>query len=67
MDIPKTIAARRKALGLTQIDLAEMSGVGISTVKDIERGKGNPSVRTLESLCTVLGYEISLTIRKVEL
>lgn len=67
MDIPKIISERRKTLGITQIELAEMAGIGVATVKDIERGKGNPSLRTLESLCAVLGFEIRLTIKKVEL
>ncbi len=67
MDIPKIISERRKALGITQTELAELAGVGIATVKDIERGKGNPSLKTLEHLCTVLGFEIELKIKKVEL
>lgn len=67
MDIPKIISERRKALGITQTELAELAGVGIATVKDIERGKGNPSLKTLEHLRTVLGFEIELKIKKVEL
>lgn len=54
-------------MGITQTELAELAGVGIATVKDIERGKGNPSLKTLEHLCTVLGFEIELKIKKVEL
>lgn len=65
MDIPKIISERRKALGITQTELAEMAGVGIATVKDIERGKGNPSLKTLEQLCTVLGFEIELKIKRL--
>ena len=65
MDISKIISERRKALGSTQTELAEMAGVGIATVKDIERGKGNPSLKTLEQLCTVLGFEIELKIKRL--
>ena len=65
MDISKRISERRKALGITQTELAEMAGVGIATVKDIERGKGNPSLKTLEQLCTVLGFEIELKIKRL--
>ncbi len=67
MDISKTISERRKMLGITQTELAEMADVGIATVKDFERGKGNPSLKTLEKLCMVLGLEIQLTIRKAGL
>ena len=34
-------------------------------IKDIERGKGNPSLKTLEQLCTVLGFEIELKIKRL--
>lgn len=67
MDISKTISERRKMLGITQTELAEMADVGIATVKDFERGKGNPSLKTLEKLCMVLGLEIQLKIRKAGL
>lgn len=55
MNIGKTIVERRHQLRITQNDLAEMAEVGIATVKDIERGKGNPSLRTMEkyALCSV--------------
>lgn len=67
MDVGKIVAQRRKELGITQIELAELASVGIATVKDLERGKGNPSLKTLESICTVLGYEMEFKIRKVGL
>ncbi len=57
------IANRRKALGISQNDLAEMSGVSIATIKNIERGKGNPSFGTVEKILTVLGMEIIFKVR----
>lgn len=65
MDIGKTISERRRQLGITQQDLAEMAEVGIATVKDIERGKGNPSLNTLRKLCTVLGLEFRLELKRI--
>ena len=50
-------------LGISQQDLAEFAGVGIATVKDIERGKGNPSLQTLQKLLEVLGLEMTLQVR----
>ena len=50
-------------LGISQQDLAEFAGVGIATIKDIERGKGNPSLQTLQKLLEVLGLEITLRVR----
>ena len=59
------ITQRREFLNLRQEDLAEMSGVSIKTIHLIESGLGNPSVRTLEKIGTVLGLEILLQIKKM--
>ena len=63
MDIAADIKKRRTRLGISQQDLAEFAGVGIATVKDIERGKGNPSLQTLQKLLEVLGLEMTLRVR----
>lgn len=55
---------RRETLSLTQQDLAEMSQVGLATIKDIERGKGNPSLRKIKKILDVLGIEIEYRIRQ---
>lgn len=57
--LAQTMKARRKFLGINQFDLAEMSGVSVATVKDIERGKGNPALSTVEKILEILGMEIS--------
>ena len=63
MDVAVDIKKRRTRLGISQQDLAEFAGVGIATVKDIERGKGNPSLQTLQKLLEVLGLEMTLRVR----
>ena len=55
---------RRKSLKVTQDTLAELSGVGLRTVKQFESGKGNPTLLTLQKLTDVLGLEVSLSIKK---
>lgn len=55
---------RRDYLSLTQQDLAEMAQIGLATVKDIERGQGNPSMSTVKKILEVLGLEIVYRIRK---
>ena len=47
MNLKEVIKERRRVLNITQIDLAEMSGVSLATVKDIERSAGNPSMKTV--------------------
>ncbi|MCQ2216236.1 MAG: helix-turn-helix domain-containing protein [Bacteroidales bacterium] len=64
MDIASIIKSRRAKLKISQVDLAELSGVSICTIKDIERGVGNPSLSVLEKICDVLGLVINIDIRR---
>lgn len=64
MDIAFVIKNRRSELRISQQDLAEMAGISLATIKDIERGAGNPSLKTLVQIGEVLGLEISMNLRK---
>jgi len=66
-ELIKTLKDRREALNVTQEHLAELSGVGLRTLKSIETGKGNPTIDTLAKLADVLGLELKLEVRKVQL
>jgi transcriptional regulator with XRE-family HTH domain len=61
-----TLRDRRAVLRVTQEELAEMSGVGLRTLKQIESGKGNPTLATLQKLADVLGMEITLRVKKTD-
>ena len=63
-DIYKKIKERRSLLGITQQDLADISGVGLRTIKEIETGRGNPAVNTLSKILAVLGMELDVNIRR---
>lgn len=64
-EIINTIKVRRESLKVTQETLAEMSGVGLRTLKQFESGKGNPTLSTLTKICHVLGIEIYLGIKHI--
>ena len=64
MELMDIMKQRRETLFLTQQDLAEMSQVGLATIKDIERGKGNPALSTVKKILDVLGIEIEYRIRQ---
>ncbi len=64
MELKDIMKQRREALSLTQQDLAEMAQVGLATIKDIERGNGNPSLSTVKKILDVLGIEIEYHIRQ---
>ena len=63
MSIFAPISTRRKTIGISQNDLAEMSGVSLATIKNIERGVGNPSFETVKKILSVLGMEIFFKVR----
>jgi len=60
----QTIKERREMMRVTQETLAELSGVGLRTLKQFESGKGNPTMLTMQKLADVLGMEICLQIKK---
>ena len=63
-DLYETLRERRETLGITQHYLAELSGVALRTLKEIESGKGNPTAETLNKLADVMGMDLKLEIRK---
>ena len=64
MELKEIMKQRREFLSLTQQDLAEMAEVGVATIKDIERGKGNPALNTIKKILEVLGIEIEYKVRQ---
>lgn len=60
--IGEYIKNRRGILRLQQKDLAELSGVSLRTIIQIENNTGNPSINTLNKLAKVLGVEIEFKI-----
>lgn len=60
-----SIKERREALRVTQETLAELSGVGLRTLKQLESGKGNPTLQTLEKILDVLGMQVCLKVKEL--
>jgi transcriptional regulator with XRE-family HTH domain len=59
-----SIKERREMLQVTQEMLADLSGVGLRTLKQFESGKGNPTVQTLSKLADALGMELTFQVKK---
>lgn len=66
IEIGEMIQKRRDSLSIKQEDLSEMTGITSKTIYLIENGKGNPSFDTLNKLLDVLGFEISIDIKKLD-
>ena len=65
-EIIETLKERREVMQVTQETLAELSGVGLRTLKQFESGKGNPTLQTLQKLADVLGMEVCLRVKKIK-
>lgn len=64
-ELIEIIQKRRKTLQVTQEALAQLSGVGLRTLKQFESGKGNPTLLTLQKVADTLGLEVCLKIKNV--
>ena len=62
-NLGKQISERRKKLGLSQEDLAEISGVSPRTINSVELGKANPSINVLNKMVKPLGFVVTLSER----
>jgi DNA-binding XRE family transcriptional regulator len=65
-EIGTIIQQRREILFLKQEDLSEMAGVTTKTIYMIEKGKGNPSVLTLQKLFSILGLQMNVQVKRTE-
>jgi transcriptional regulator with XRE-family HTH domain len=61
-ELATQLRERRETLRITQETLSELSGVAIRTLKQIEKGEGNPTLGTMERIATVLGMEVTIQV-----
>ena len=61
--VAQAVAAARAQCGLSQTQLAELTGIDQSDLSKIERGVSNPSVSTLERIATALGGSLLIRIQ----
>lgn len=58
------LSSARLRSGLSQNDLAHLSGISQSTISRIEKGEMDPSISTLEKLFAPLGISVSFTVNR---
>jgi len=59
--LPNTIRKMRKVTGLTQPEYSRLVGITPRVLIDLERGVGNPTLKTLEKIASPFGLHIGLT------
>lgn len=54
------LRALRKSQGLTLADVAAVTGLSVSFLSDVERGRGRPSIETLQKLAKLYDADLSI-------
>jgi len=57
-NLSKFIKAKRKKIGLTQVELAERAGVGLRFVRDLEQGKKSLQMDKVNQVLNLFGHEL---------
>lgn len=60
-DLSEIIKYHRKKIGLSQLELADLSGVGKTVIFDIEHKKNTIKIATLFKVLKALNIKINLT------
>jgi transcriptional regulator with XRE-family HTH domain len=61
-ELGNRIRSRRLTLGLKQQSLAEIAGLSVHGLSNIESGKGNPTLAVLNQLADALGLDLRLDV-----
>ena len=65
-EIGYAIKRMRRALGVNQRTVSELSGVAVNTLVAIERGEGNPQMSTLLDILDTLGLQLDINRKKMD-
>jgi DNA-binding XRE family transcriptional regulator len=60
LTLPEAMKAMRKMTGLTQAEFAAHRGVSRRVIQDIERGTGNPTLESMNSIAKLFGLQVGL-------
>jgi len=59
-NIGQTIKNKRKTLGISQVDFAIRTGIGLATIRDIEQEKNSVKLSSLFLVLNALGLTIEI-------
>lgn len=66
MELPHFVKEKRKAVNLTQPELAEKAGVGLRFVRELEQGKQSLRLDKVNQVLRLFGYEVGAVPAKKE-
>ena len=59
-EIIKALIEARRASGMTQKELSELTGIAQGDISKLEKGNANPSLRTLMRLAEGMGMQLKI-------
>ena len=61
-EIGRYVVERRNTLDISQVRLAELSGVSVHTLSNLETGNGNVTLDTLLKVAGILGLKVRIGV-----
>lgn len=61
-EIGRYVIERRDTLNISQMRLAELSGVSVHTLSNLETGNGNVTLDTLLKVAGILGLKVRIGV-----
>lgn len=61
-EIGRYVVERRDTLNVSQARLAELSGVSVHTISNLETGNGNVTLDTLLKVAGILGLKVKIGV-----
>ena len=61
-EIGRYVIERRDTLDISQVRLAELSGVSVHTLSNLETGNGNVTLDTLLKVAGILGLKVRIGV-----
>ena len=59
-EVAEVVIGRRLALGMTQADVADLAGVGLSSVRSLEAGRATVTLEVAVGVLAALGLAIAV-------
>jgi len=66
MDLANFVKSRRKAVRLTQPELAEKAGVGLRFIRELEQGKRSLRLDKVDQVLWLFGHEVGPVPKRPE-
>ncbi|MPN30963.1 hypothetical protein SDC9_178434 [bioreactor metagenome] len=66
MNLANFVKEKRKAVNLTQPELAEKAGVGLRFVRELEQGKQTLRLDKVNQVLRLFGYEVGAVLANKE-